>query len=652
MATFKNISWIISTAAIIAFIGSIVNSLYPILANRFIEYGMWRLTAYIFLRNLNVLMVTMFITFLALHFIWFSLTKKIKVAPNNIISLFITLIVFLCTLLFTKDTLYGFVKNFLNLINKYLAGEIGFLNITSFLGDHFLTIIIFILGTTGFLFLIFLFYKIDWVTVINLSKVKCIKFAGYSVIALLLLFNIFVIVDNQRSPAGPNVILIVVDALRADSLGCYNGGDGVTPNMDAFSENAVLFQNAIAQSPWTANSSASIFTSVYPSNHNYSNYNRRVSDNFNTIAEYLKNQNYLTYGMSTNPHVTRRNGLAQGFNVFVEDTVWKDTDCSEVNSRFTKWLNENNHKKFFAMLWYIDPHTPYAPPAQYVDKYITDARDKQDVIEKAKTPLRIEEDQITEIDKDIAKKLYKGEVDFFDTEFENLINYLKNAGLIENSIIILTSDHGESFWEKDYLGENIQGHGKSLFEEEIKIPLIISLPNQREGKVISEKVQHLDLLPTILEYTSPKRKVSALTSIKGHGLRNVIEGKELNRKYFFSQCIDDRKEHPHNLMECIQTDKFKLIRTLEFRGNIYSPPDFQLFDLESGEIQCDTEKEEFKTVYDELQRQLFMFNDNLDDGIKESRVEMSGSSEQTTDEETQQESEKMRDRLRDLGYVQ
>ena len=262
MTKVKTLATILSIAVIIGFIWGIIISLPPIRANRYIQYGMFRLIGVSLQRNLNVTIFFSLSIFLISYLAWSLVAKKMSFAKNNVMSFVITLRVLLSR-------------------------------------------------------------------------------AGFAAFVLLFALNITMIIDGTIEQAGPNVILLVVDAWRTDSLGCYNKLSDATPNIDEFCRRAVLLKNSVAQASWTTNSSGSIFASVYPSEHKYSNYNDCVSDKFNTIAEFLKNEKYQTYGISANPHVTNRNGLAQGFETFVEDTALKETDCGQINKRFTKCNYKN-----------------------------------------------------------------------------------------------------------------------------------------------------------------------------------------------------------------------------------------------------------------------------------------------------------------------
>lgn len=478
----------------------------------------------------------------------------------------------------------------------------------------------------------------------NFTMGKCVRVVGGVVVVFLIIFNVAFTIDDKIKPSGPNVLLIIVDALRADSLGCYNELSANTPNIDRFSETAILFDNSVAQSSNTFNAAPCILASVYPSEHKYFNYKVRVSDKFNTIAEFLKNEKYTTFSISTNPHVTIHNGLGQGFDTFIEDTVWKNTDCDEVNKRFIEWVEDNKDQKFFSMLWYIDPHAPYEPPSEYIEKYVVNDDDKEATTKKAMRKAGARKGPITKMEKEVAKKLYNGEVNFFDKEFGELIKYLEASGLMEDIIVIITADHGESFWEKD-----IRGHGGSLYEEEIKIPLIFSLPGLREGKVVKDKVQQIDVLPTILEYVNPDMDVASIPYIRGNGLRSLIEGETGQVKYSFSQLIDTRAKSTSYHMECIQTEDFKLIKTFKFRGKACAPPTLQLFDIRSSETDCDVNDEKFKPIYDELRRELMSWHNSFEVPKRkpEKPTKTSKDSKKQVDED-----KRLKQRLKSLGYVE
>jgi arylsulfatase A-like enzyme len=529
----KSIITVLSIAVVIGFIVSLFISLDSIIENRYIQYKMFRLIAFALQKNMNFMILLFLGALYILHLFWFLVVEKMNFDKNKIF----------CSI-----------------------------------------------GIPLFL----LFTKLKRGHISKIIKAIYIRKIALSLAIAVIFLNLSIVVDcKTNSPKGPNIILLVVDALRTDSLGCYNNNSNATPNIDKFAKNAVLFKNAIAQSSCTINSAPSIFISVYPFEHNYFNYQCKTSNKFNTIAEFLQNEGYKTFAISTNPHVTSRNGLDQGFDIFIEDTIWRNTNCDEVNNIFIEWLEKNQQKKFFAMLWYIDPHNPYEPPTKYIDKYIIRKEDKENISLRTKNHSKAKKGAFTAIEKRVTKLLYTSEVNFFDTEFHKLLNYLKQKDLMKNTIIILTSDHGEAFWEKGFLG-----HGSSLYEGQTKIPLIISLPNQKKGKLIHEKVQHIDILPTILEYTKTSRKIEDFPFLRGYSLKGLINGEKFKRKYLFSQLITD--QYGPYYIECVQTDSFKLVCTYKIGKLTFTPPNFKLFDLNLAESECDITNEHLNSIFIDL----------------------------------------------------
>jgi arylsulfatase A-like enzyme len=640
------INSIFSIAIIIGSITGFICSVDYIIANKYIQYNMFRLICFSFQKLLNKwIVLTIIISFVLL--VALKLLTTLQKRTENIFILItnnidtkgkngpktILLVGIVCCLFFVYT---GWYINHYWLPDKFhplsLLADLGILLFTLLLG-YALT-------------------KIKWerltrfkeaITIIAYAeiftkRVKTIKRTALALFLLIVVFNLVIVIYCKiKIPEGPNVLLIVVDALRADSLGCYNNMINQTPNMDIFAKNAVLFKNAIAQSSCTINSVPSIFCSVYPSEHGYYNYNSVIPYRLNTLAEFLKNAGYKTFAISTNPHVTSRNRLDQGFDIFIEDLVWKDSDCNEVNDKFIKWLN-NNRKRFFGMLWFVDPHSPYDPPPEYMNKYILTKKGKELVHDKTKMKYKDSGNILTEEEKIVSMKLYNAEVNFFDTEFAKLLNYLKQNGLIKNTIIIVTSDHGESFWEKkNLMGEKINDHGNSLYVEQITIPLIISIPNQKKGKVVYSIVSHIDIVPTILEYTN--NKIADSLFLRGISLKRLINGKKLKRRHIYSQLITDQYG-PYQI-ECVQSNNIKLIRTIQYEKLNFAPPNFQLFNLEQNESEIDLTSNNNKKILQDLQNRLRSWPNSL---MKKKHYFRQNKYSDIKEE-------KLKERLKSLGYI-
>ncbi|MEK6934304.1 MAG: sulfatase, partial [Nanoarchaeota archaeon] len=294
----------------------------------------------------------------------------------------------------------------------------------------------------------------------------------------------------QESPYKPNIIIILSDALRADHLGIYGYPYNTSPNIDNFAKDATLFKNAYSQAPWTVNSVATLFSSLYPTTHLVSvagGLNNRTntflilgnleSKDVKIMPEVLKSNGYFTIGIMGNPWL-----FEELFNTGF--SVYKKTDSFEINSStITKESifaleNHKDKRPLFLYVHYMDPHAPYVPSeefdifnhTQYTDKYI---------------------------EEDFNINKYDGEILETDAAIQELLEYLKENNLYDNSLILFIADHGEQFGEYGKYE-----HGNTVREVETHVPFILKLPKNSKYKLnkIEEKpVGLIDIYPTILD---------------------------------------------------------------------------------------------------------------------------------------------------------
>lgn len=325
-------------------------------------------------------------------------------------------------------------------------------------------------------------------------------------------------------PSVPNIILITIDALRADHLSSYGYFRQTSPFIDSIARQSTVFTNAYSTSSWTAPSMASIFTAYYPRSHGVQHGVARgsnaviygqelLSRNFQTLAEVLKEAGYTTFGVSTNGHISRSTGFSQGFDYF--STHWFKKS-PQPNNTVKKWLGKiQNASRYFLWIHYFDPHNPYAPRLPWYKTYVAQARSfskwRGEVIANPK-------DYIDEIKKslDALETL----IDRYDSEINNCDYYLKKLFKLlspdENTLVIITADHGEAFLDHGQLV-----HGDTLFEEEIRIPLIIKFPdNSKIIKTINKPVSNLHIFPTIIDIAG----VEITQKMQGKSLMPLISG--------------------------------------------------------------------------------------------------------------------------------
>lgn len=323
----------------------------------------------------------------------------------------------------------------------------------------------------------------------------------------------------QALRSRPNIVLIGVDTLRADHLSCYGYGEPTSPNIDALAADGVLYENMVGQSSWTKPSFATIMTSLYPSSHTAVYKSSRLPQGVLTLAEVLQTAGYATGGFADNINIAPSFGFDQGFDdyTFLEPTYPLGAtaassqlafyqalrrvyysfagdrvvvqhfyqDAQTVTEEGLQWLGEHQSERFFLFLHYMDPHDPYMEHELAGDEYrysglgFPRARDQNPDPDLAPTFVRL-------YDQDIA---------FLDHHLGRLFGWLKDQGLYENTIIILTADHGEEFYE-----HGGWWHGTTLFGEQISVPLIIKFPESaRAGTVELDFARSLDISPTILD---------------------------------------------------------------------------------------------------------------------------------------------------------
>ncbi len=298
-------------------------------------------------------------------------------------------------------------------------------------------------------------------------------------------------------PTGrPNVIVYLIDALRADHLGCYGYPKAVSPAIDAFARQAVLFENAISQSSWTRSSVASIFTGLWPLTHGTNRRNQVLSDAALTLPEILRDHGYRTAAFIGNPNVSGAFGFKQGFDDY-KCWIGDPVDGMEVTEAALAWLDEHagEGRPFFLYLHTIDPHSPYDPPAAYRERFAPEVSEPgRYQPRRLRNRARSGRGELTDDLLAGMLGLYDAEIAFNDDAFGALRDGLEARGLFEEAVILLLSDHGEEFHDHGRLE-----HGQTLFDESLRVPMILKLGAAGPALRLKQPVQHVDVLPTLLD---------------------------------------------------------------------------------------------------------------------------------------------------------
>ena len=445
----------------------------------------------------------------------------------------------------------------------------------------------------------------------------------------------------------PNIVLITLDTLRADHLSCYGYQKSTTPNLDRFAEESVIFKNAYATSPWTSPSHASLFTGMYPSkhglHHNWKvmNSNRVVplSEDHQTLAEILAGQGYNTAGIIGGFWCKSTVGLAQGFDHYddalinvIPDlqhfTLFKIINkffplhdsavrrglnfsrvASQINRRVFSWLEENYQTPFFLFINYFDPHYPYLPPDEYSQLFKENETSVVNESEKNRMDLLAQ---------------YDGEIAYVDNKVGILLEKLKELNVYENTLIIITSDHGEFFGE-----HGLWFHAHELYQGVIKIPLIIKYPLSSKRGVSSERVSLVDIMPTILDVLNlpiPKEvqgvilsetERTVLSEVYKHKYKQPTKGKNFARE-----------------LKALFKDNYKYIKEYQNNSDEYN----ELYDIENDP--------------GELQNLISTMPEKAEAMDKKMKEWLQYSQDQTVKDKPVKIDDATREALRALGYIQ
>lgn len=344
-----------------------------------------------------------------------------------------------------------------------------------------------------------------------------------------------------ESKKAKNVVMIVIDTVRGDVFEPYGGGtkkgndvEGPepikskvqTPAFDALVPESTVFSAAYDNENWTKPSCATILTGLYPTTHDTKQDDSTLPQEVTMISERLKDEGFATGSFIANGYVSEKYGFNQGWDHhtnFIRE--YKNTDAENVYNKAIEWLDKNKDDRFFLYIQTIDPHVPYRVDKKYTDLYY--AQDPPRKIGKSlggKHQQEIRDEELSDDELAWIKALYYGEVTYHDQEMGRFVQHLRDQGLFEDTLFIVTNDHGEELKEHGLLG-----HGHSLYDEVIRAPLLVRYPGKvPANQIIDDPVETVDIVPTILDVT----EVEAKTDHDGFSLMPLIEGQPLQRPFY------------------------------------------------------------------------------------------------------------------------
>ncbi|MEN8160010.1 MAG: sulfatase [Myxococcota bacterium] len=310
--------------------------------------------------------------------------------------------------------------------------------------------------------------------------------------------------DAGRSEPPSNLILISLDTLRADHLGCYGRDRNTSPAIDALAAAGVRFADASATSPWTLPSHASMLTGLYPSSHGVRQRSHRLPEERVTLAESLAEHGYQTFAVVNSLSFGRRFAVLQGFGpeavTYIPEILETGGGRLIVNSAprivekaYERLDARDAQRPFFLFLHFYDAHSDYTPQRSYRTRLVGDY--DGEVTGSTDQLLRIQEAGKTLSDADVRflRELYDAEIRELDDVLAGFFASLEARGRLQDTLIVLTSDHGEEFQEHGGLL-----HGDTQYQEVLAVPLILRGPGIPRGRVVTEPVSLVDVVPTVL----------------------------------------------------------------------------------------------------------------------------------------------------------
>ncbi len=447
---------------------------------------------------------------------------------------------------------------------------------------------------------------------------------------------------GQPEPPGPNmpnVLLISIDALRQDHLSIYSDDYVDTPNIDNIAKRAVVFENAYTNNPWTIPSVYTMLSSRYPSVHR-ADYTYEGDPNMPMLAEILAANGYDTEAYVSNPLLRGEYGFGQGFYKYawVNDispllsfkatSVYRfflrikltffhpepgDDTTQWITSSLINTLDRKRNRPFFIWAHYFDPHGPLNPPLEYL-KY--DDSEQQRLLEVGHWTSIRDIGFDPEYQKDVFT-LYQAETKYVDDSLAQVFDIIEKRGYYENTVIIITSDHGEEIYE-----HGRYGHGFTHYRENMDIPLIIYFPDHKPEKSVLPAAL-IDVAPTILEYANlPVDGVLSGKSLLDDSV-SISDG-----DIFFDRTSDDHST------KSIRRGDFTLTRTGEEQY------EYRLIDNRIERGPNDDVTDEFPELVEEYGIILNEWTELIKEEVKEVG----------TDRKSMLDDEQLKN-LKDFGYV-
>jgi arylsulfatase A-like enzyme len=440
--------------------------------------------------------------------------------------------------------------------------------------------------------------------------------------------------------AGKNVILVSVDTLRADRVGCYGYSRQTTPHLDALSADSAIFLRTYAPSGWTLPSHVSLLTGLNVMSHRVEGEKDRMDPDLPTLAGELKKQGYFCAAMTSGGFVSPIFGFDLGFDTFQlgDWGIFKLDAAARLGRAAADWLRGHGDRSFFLFLHTYQCHSPYDLPEPDRSAFLPPGAPA-----RLRDPMHAVGGQagifkpLPEEDRRNASDLYDAEVRYVDRGLIGpLLDALHETGLYDRTLLIVTSDHGEEFYE-----HGAWTHGPDLYDESLKVPLVVKFPGSRfAGARVEAIVRLTDIMPTIL---GEMGSVPAGLELDGRDLKPLLNGRERKDREFLAELAANRMGSHIPRKTALNAGRLKLILNLLYQPEDLAfftappraAPQIELFDLDADPGETRNVAEKRAAAARSLVRR-------IEELTAKSKTRRGGETAMT---------EELREQLRALGYI-
>lgn len=463
------------------------------------------------------------------------------------------------------------------------------------------------------------------------------------------------------SKNNPNIILIIMDCARADHLASYGYHRRTMPYLDGLAAGGVLYEKALSSATWSLPAHWSIFTGLYLARHGVWNRHLALSPQYQTIGEFLKGSGYETAAFSNNPHIGIKNGFGRGFDTFEELFRFREDrtllnlagraankallklfklkldGAYRTNRSIKKWLsNRSKSQPFFMFVNYMEPHEPYQPPwpyrTRFMDHHVKNASESKKTIYSVSQGGKTRSQGLSDRDIAVDIAFYDASLAFLDSQLQSLLNFMKQQGVLDNSLFIFTSDHGHSLGEHQAVGHA----ARWLYDTQVHVPLIMYGPDLLPpGLRIPQQVQLVDILPTVVSLVGEQAGGRAYPlqglSLLPAELASASRPFSILEAHYWVEEVDDQARE----MVAIRTDEYKYIWTPDGADELYN--------LKQDPAENHNLIDQEPAIASELQERLKKWR--AQNGPLENTGQNYGAMEVKLDAEVE-------DRLRALGYIE